>query len=367
MARLWQAVGDVPTLAAAPSARVLARAVALPPWWVRPWHADDLGVGPKGTVGPPLLLAVAALVGLSVQGVLRWRDARRRGDRVVATGIFLAFAAVGLAFLTALLVPTTRFGTAVPQLRWLAGVAVFVSLVLFVAGYRRLKAVPGGRWWPAAACAGVTLVAAVATVPAGDRGTTATPTTYRIARAITDEMAAANLDGPLAVVCDESLLDPYCEAVLAELAVERVPLSGDADRIVVVAVGDAVERYTRGWQAIAGHRALSDEEADELTRLRTGLEGAITSGDISLNRRGREVAARGDLPSVGPGPEGAIDPVAATGLRAELFGVHRRDLVAMVAHHLLSADTPWPAALRRYQDLQDRADTRTVAVLVGQS
>jgi hypothetical protein len=368
MARLWQSVGDVPTLAAAPSARVLARMVALPPWWVRPWQADDLGVGPRGAVGPPLWLAVVALVGLSVQGVVRLRYAHRRGDRVVATGITVALAALGLAFLTLLLVPTTRFGTAVPQLRWLAGVAVFVSLVLFVAGYRWLfKPRPGGRWWPAAACAGVALVAAVATVPAHERGATATPTTSGIAREITGEVAGAGLAGPVAVVCDEALLDPYCEAVLAELAVERVRLSGEAERVVVVAVGDAVERYNRGWQAIAGHRALSVEETNELARLRTVLEGAITSGGISLNRQGREVAARGDLPSVGPGPDGAIDPVAATGLRTELFGAHRRDLVAMIAYHLLSADNPWPGTLRRYRELQDRADSGNVAVLVGQS
>jgi hypothetical protein len=368
MARLWQSVGDVPTLTAAPGARVLARIVALPPWWVRPWQADDLGVGPKGTVGPPLWLAVVALVGLSVQGVVRLRYAHRRGDRVVATGIALALTAMGLAFLTLLLVPTTRFGTAVPELRWLAGVAVFVSLVLFVAGYRWLfEPRPGGRWWPAAACAGVALLAAVATVPAHERGATATPTTSRIAREITGEVAGAGLTGPVAVMCDEALLDPYCEAVLAELAVERVRLSGDAGRVVVVAVGDAVERYNRGWQAIAAHRALSEEETDELARLRTVLEGAITSGDIRLNREGREAAARGDLPSVGPGPDGSIDPVAATGLRTELFGAHRRDLVAMVAYHLLTADIPWPGTLRRYRDLQDRADSGNVAVLVGQS
>jgi hypothetical protein len=366
MARLWQSLGDLPTLGLGDSARVLARMVALPPWWVRPWHADDLGVGPKGTLGPPLLLAVVALIGLSVQGVLRLRDARRHGDRVVGTGIALAFATAGLAFLTALLVPTTRFGTAVPQLRWLAGVGVFVSLVLFVAGYRRLRPAPGGRWWPAAACAGVTLVAAAATVPAGDRGAAATPTTYRIARAITDEVAGAHVAGPVAVVCDESLLDPYCETVLAELAVERVQLRGDAQRILVVAAGEAVDHYTRGWQAIAAHQALSDAETNELARLRTVLAGAITSGDISLNGKGREAAARGDLPSVGPGPDGAIDPAAATGLRDELFGVHRRDLVAMVAHDLLSAAKPWPEALRRYRDLQDRADSGTVAVLVGE-
>jgi hypothetical protein len=364
LVRLWRSAGDVPTLAAAPSARVLARVVALPPWWVRPWHADDLGVGPKGTVGPPLVLAVVGLVGLSVGSVLRLRDARRRGDRVAATGIGLAFAVSGLAFLTALLVPTTRFGTAVPQLRWLWGAGVFVSLVLFVAGYHALKPGPV-RWWPAAACAGVTLVAALGTLAAGDRSATATPAAYRVARSVTDQVAGAGLDGPLRVECDESLLDPYCEAVLAELAVEQVPVRSDAGRTLVVAVGDAAARYTRGWQVVAGHRALSDGEEEELDGLRAALEGAIAAGDITLNRRGRDLAARGDLVSVDPDrPSQGIDPGAAMALRTELFGAHRRDLVALVAYDLVSADSPWPGALLRYRELQDRADTGTVAVVL---
>ena len=40
--------------------QVLAWVLALLPWWVRPWHADDLGVGPGGTLGPPLVLALVA-------------------------------------------------------------------------------------------------------------------------------------------------------------------------------------------------------------------------------------------------------------------------------------------------------------------
>jgi len=363
--RLWRAIGDVPTMGVGPSTRVLARVVALPPWWVRPWHADDLGVGPSGTVGPRLVVAVVGLVGLSLGGMLRLRDAHRRGDRVAVSGIGLAFAVSGLAFATALLVPTTRFGTALPQLRWLWGAGVFVSLVLFVAGDRALKPVPGGRRWPAAACAGVTLVAAVGTLASGDRGATATPATYRVAQSVTDQVAAAELAGPVAVICDESPLDPYCEAVLAELSVERVPLAGDADQTLVVAVGDGASRYTRGWRVIARHQALSDDEMDQLDRLREVLETGIASGDITLNRRGREVAARGDLDSVDPDRAVlAIDPHAATALRNELFGAHRRDLVAMVAHDLVSGESPWPGALLRYRDLQDRADAGDVVVLV---
>ena len=88
LVHLWEGAAEhTTTLDVGTSARVLARVVALPPWWVRPWHADDFGVGPGGTVGPPLALAVVALVGLTIQGVVRLRDARRRGDRATSSGI----------------------------------------------------------------------------------------------------------------------------------------------------------------------------------------------------------------------------------------------------------------------------------------
>ncbi len=383
LVHLWEGAAEhTTTLDVGTSARVLARVVALPPWWVRPWHADDFGVGPGGTVGPPLALAVVALVGLTFQGVVRLRDARRRGDRATSSGIALAFLATGLAFVTIELLPTTPFGTAVPQLRWTWAVAVFVSLVLFLSGYRQLKPAQGDRWWPAALSAGAAVLVAVAVLPAADRGGVATARVRRAAEDVTGQLAAADLDGPLLVECDETMLDPYCEAVMAELAGDGVTFvvddpatasqvgqrrragrDPDVAGTLTVAVGDGVLAAPRRATTVAGHRALSNAEADELEDLRNALIQALENGDVRLNDRGEEVAREGLLSSVDPDDTALrIDPEAALAVRGELFGAHRRDLVAMVDHGLVESVAPWRGALDRYRDLQDRWDEATVTV-----
>lgn len=383
LARLWDGAGEhIATLDLGAGARVLARVLALPPWWVRPWHADDLGVGPGGTLGPPLVLALVGLLGLSAQGALRLRDARRRDDRITASGLGLAFAVSGLALVTVELLPTTRFGTAVPQLRWLWAVGVFVSLVLFVSGIQDLKPQRGGRRWPATLAAAASVLVALAVIPAADRGAVATREAHRAAEHVVGQVAVAGLDGPLLVTCDEGLLDPYCEAVMAELAVEGVPfvvdephLAGqvgegrragrapDVTGTLTVAAGDAAAAVPRRAWTVAGHRALTEDEAGELADLRRALSVALAVGDVTLNERGEDLARRGELISVDPDrDELRIDPDRALALRPELFGAHRRDLVAMVDHDLVDAVAPWAGTLDRYRELQDRWDAATVAV-----
>ena len=383
LAHLWEGAADhTSTLDLGSSARVLARVVALPPWWVRPWHADDLGVGPGGTPGPPLVLAVVALVGISVQAGLRLRDARRRDDQITASGLVVALVSAAVAFVTVELLPTTRFGTAVPQLRWLWGVGVFVSLVLFVSGIQDLPTPRGGRWWPASLAAGACILVAVATFPATDRGAVATTAAHEAAEDVTREVARADLRGPLLVECDEHLLDPWCETVMAELSREGVRyVVDDPDRVaalgggrraardadvtgtLTVAAGDGTLALPRRASRVADHRALSEGETAELQDLRDALAVAIAVGDVTLNDRGEEVARDGTLISVDPDrPTLSIDPDAALAVRPEMFGAHRRDLVAMVDHDLVDAAAPWRAALDRYRELQDRWDATTVTV-----
>ena len=380
---LWEGAAErTSTLDIGTSARVLARVVALPPWWVRPWHADDLGVGPGGTPGPHLVLAVVALVGITVQAGLRLRDARRRDDRITASGLLVALVSAALALVTVELLPTTRFGTAVPQLRWLWGVGVFVSLVLFVSGIQDLPTPRGGRWWPASLAAGACILVAVATLPATDRGAVATTAAHVAAEDITRELARADLRGPLLVVCDEQLLDPYCEAVMAELSLGGVPfVVDDPDRVaavgdgrrpardedvtgtLTVAAGDDTLARPGGARTVADHSALSEDETEELEDLRGALAVAIAVGDVALNDRGEELAREGTLISVDPdGPSLHIDSEAALAVRPEMFGAHRRDLVAMVDHDLVDALSPWRGTLDRYRELQDRWDAATVTV-----
>jgi hypothetical protein len=383
LVHLWEgATAHASTLDLGGSVRALARVVALPPWWVRPWHADDLGVGPGGPPGPPLLLAVVGLVGIGVQTGLRLRDARRRDDQVTAAVLAVALASSAVALVTLELLPTTRFGTAVPQLRWLWPVAVFVSLALFVSGTQDLPTPRGGRWWPASLAAGACVLVGLATLPATDRGPVATTAARRSAADITREVARADLRGPLRVECDEHLLDPYCEAVMAELSREGVPFlvdhrggaaalgdgrvagrNEDVAGTLTVAAGDATRALPSGARRVADHRALSDDEEAELEDLRRAVAVAIAVGDVRLNDRGEDLALEGTLLSVDPGgPTLPIDPEAALAVRAEMFGAHRRDLVAMVDHDMVDALAPWRGALDRYCELQDRWDATTVTV-----
>jgi hypothetical protein len=383
LVHLWEGAAEhTSTLDLDGSLRALARVVALPPWWVRPWHADDLGVGPGGPPGPPLLLAVVALAGIGFQAGLRLRDARRRDDQITASGLAVALVASAVALLTLVLLPTTRFGTAVPQLRWLWGVGVFVSLVLFVSGIQDLPTPRGGRWWPASLAAGACILMALVMLPANDRGAVATTATHEAAADITSEVARADLRGPLRVECDEHLLDPYCEAVMAELSLEGVPFVVDAPAraaalgdgrlagrdedvtgTLTVAAGDATRPVPRGARRLADHRALSADEAAELEDLRRALAVAIAVGDVKLNDHGEDLAREGTLTSVDPaGSTLHIDPEAALAVRAEMFGAHRRDLVAMIDHDLVDAPAPWRGALDRYRELQDRWDATTVTV-----
>ena len=132
---------------------------------------------------------------------------------------------------------------------------------------------------------------------------------------------------------------------------------------LTVAAGDRALAAPRRARTVAGHRALSNAEADELEDLRSALAQALENGDVRLNDRGEEVAREGLLSSVDPDDTALrIDPEAALAVRGELFGAHRRDLVAMVDHGLVASVAPWRGALDRYRDLQDRWDEATVTV-----
>jgi hypothetical protein len=206
-----------------------------------------------------------------------------------------------------------------------------------------------------------------------------------VAQALVDEVADAELTGPLVVACGEHVFDPYCEAVMAELRDEDVPLLvpdgigprqlGEARRwdgrsgeaMLRVVTGDfAVLPPADGSRTIALQRGLSESEQLELFYLQGDLTAAVAAGDLQLNERGRGVAARGLLHSVDPDAESpTIDPARVIEVRGSLFGEQRRDLVALVIEDLLEPNPEWDPALARYAELQRAWDEHTVAVMLG--
>jgi hypothetical protein len=381
LSRLRRSLGvSTTTLDAGEGLGALARVIGLPPWWGRPSYADAFPLGAFGNPLPSPAVAVAALTVVVGLGALALVDARRRGDRVAVGALTVAGVVLAAAYVTALRTPTGPFGTIAYQLRWLWPVGALAALALVVAAVRHPWAA-GVRWpWAPVAVTAVTALAAGANLPASHQDTTAPAAAYPVARTVTGAVGAAELSGPVQVVCGEGVFDPYCEAVMARLQDDGVAFVVDEaigvrqlgngrradpgrplDTLVVVA-GDYAVFAPPGARTVTRHEGLDRDEALELFYLRADLVRAIADGDVRLNARGERIARRDGLASVAAEGPARIDAAAATEPRPDLFGTHRRDLVAMVHQDLVDADDSWQASLDRYVDLQDRWDDETVAV-----
>jgi hypothetical protein len=360
--------------------RTIARVLALPPWWGRPSYPEAFRFGAFGNPLPSLAVAAVALV--AVVGILawRWRAAwrTRRSDAAVAVGG--AGLLVLLALASAAQTPTSPFGTVAYQLRWLWPVGAFVAFAVIVSFLPRAG---GARFqrWAGGSLAAATVILAAATLPASDQGTTAPASTLPVARGLTEAVAAADLEGPVLVTCAEHVFDPYCEAVMAELQRRDVPFVVDsvialrqlgegrrrdgtnAVADLTIVSGDFAVFPPDGVDVIALHQGLDEDERLELFVLRADLQQAIADGTLRLNERGRRLAREGALISAShTGPPG-LDAERVVGVRDELFGAYRRDLVAMAREGLLDvgAADQWRVKLDRYADLQIAWDDDTVA------
>jgi hypothetical protein len=386
LSRLRRSLGETTeTLGVTDGVRSVARVWALPPWWARLSYGEAFALGPFGNPLPSLAASAAGLAAVVAVGALAVMDARRRGDRVTASALALAGLLLAAGYVTALQTPTSDFGTVAYQLRWLWPVGAFVTLAFVVAVVRRPWAsAPGRERWVLAALAGVTVVAGAANLPASHQETTAPEATYGVAREVTDAVGDAEVGGPVHVVCAEGVFDPYCEAVMARLQDDGVGFVVDdgigvrqlgkgrrvdpAERLdqLIVVDGDFAIFPPPGADAVTVHQGLTEDERRELFFLRADLEAAIAAGEVRLDARGERVARAGGLVSVArDGDPLRIDPAAALDVRPDLFGTHRRDLVAMVHDDLIVADEGWVAPLARYVDLQDRWDTETVGVYLA--
>jgi hypothetical protein len=395
VSRLVDALGvELTTLDLADALRSVARVLAIPPWWARPSYGEAFPFGAFGNPLPSLGMALLALA--AVAGVLgwRWHAARRRSGSGADAAVGLAGAAllIVLSVASADQSPTTPFGTVAYQLRWLWPVGAFVTLALVlsivpvpVAGAGEGAAAARRRRWAAVCLAAVTAVASLANLPASDQGTTAPASTFPVARRVNEAVAAADLEGPLLVTCGEHVVDPYCEAVMAELQRREVPFvvdghielrqlgggrrwTGDNAVAELMIVSSDFAVFPRADQEVVTlQRGLSEDDEREMLRLRQELVEAIADGSLPLSDRGRRTAERGTLISVDPDGPPTIDPQRVVEVRQGLFGTYRRDLVVMAREDLLDTgpEGEWADELDRYADLQLAWDERTVTALLG--
>lgn len=386
LSRLQRSLGEsTTTLDVGTAVRSVARVVSLPPWWARPSYSHAFVPGAFGNPLPSFLPALGALAVIVALVALALVDARRRGDRVTLSAAGVAAGLLAVALVTAVQTPTAYFGTVAYQFRWLWPVGAFATLALVVAAVRQPWAsAPPRRRQVLAALAGVSVVMAVANVPASHQETTAPAATYPVARTVTDAVGDEELGGPIHVVCGENVFDPYCEAVMARLQDDgvafvvddgigvrqlgpgrRVDPTQPTDRLVVVS-GEYAAFTPPGAEQMFLHSGLTDDEQRELRSLRADLGEAIAAGEVRLNASGEQVARDGRFPSVSQDDAPLhIDAETALTVRPHLFGTHRRDLVAMVHEGLLDPDDRWRGPLDRYVELQDRWDMETVGVYLA--
>jgi hypothetical protein len=365
------------------SIRSVAKVVALPPWGSgNGSFSDSFRFGAFGNPLPSLGLSILALAVGAVALAGCWWLARRHDDQVAAWALVLAFVVVGLALVNANLTPSGDLGVVDYRMKWLWPVASFAVLAFVVFDARRFSTTPRRATWYAAALGLSTAVVAALTLGPTDGGAYAPPGTLPVARAVASDLDEEHLAGPLLVRCDEGVIGPYCEAVLAELQHEGTSFVVD-EGIGVRQLGE--ERRWTGHNATAGllvvegdhvvlqppenepvvvHPGLDEEEQLELFNLRAELVEAADQGDITLNERGMRVARRGDLLGVEVrGSSVDIDGELLVESRDGLFG-STRELVAMVGEDLIDLDGPLGADLRRYADLQTRWDLETVGVFL---
>jgi hypothetical protein len=365
------------------SLQVVARVLALPPWWARPSYDDDFRFGVGGNPLPDGWLALLAL-GL-VGALLLWclRQARRGGDGVSTTGLATAAGLVVLTLVTANQTPSTPAGTVAYQLRWLWPVALFVWLVIVSFGLRRRVDGAAGRsrMLPVALMAATVGVAAL-NLSWTNQGTTATEAAMPVARDLVRSIDYAEIEGPVLVESDEGIWDPYSEAVLFELQHQGIDFVVH-DRTLYRMLGEdrrwnghnAVARVqisTSDWamlprpgaRLLARHPAFDQATHDEMYLLQEDIKEAFADGELRLNERGRAFAEDGGLESVDDSAPDQVDPDTVTETRFLPFGVHRRDATLMIHEDLLDAPADWAAKLERYAALSETWDSQTVAVFL---
>jgi hypothetical protein len=399
--RAGRHLGSVDTVGLPAAVQVVAKLVAMPPWWLRPSAAEAFE--PLHWTGalPALAVALFAVLGLAGQLGVLVRDRLRTGDRAAMVVVAVALVAMAASLVTVDLTPAVPTGLG-ERLRWLwpvgafgafAGVGSWLRFVLDrMPGWRTLAVV--GTTVVTVGFAGLTVFDLPRMGPAlGTRDETAV-----VADELRDMLAAADLEGPVLVDCQETVVDPYCEAAMATL--QRMGVTflvpdavhglgegrlRDRDdpvtlRLVVAVGGDQEVQPRSDAMLLDVHEALRAAEQRELADLKDDIGAAVADGRVELDDRGRELADDGAFPSLG-GSDGepsssssdpsetaggryVLDAEAIMASRPELVGQHRRELVAMVREDVLDVDAELAAGLDRYADLQTTWDRHTVALFV---
>ena len=363
--------------------RLVVDVLALPPWWARPSFGDALvtaGVSPYGpgyddetTSLPGSVVSAAALVGVVTVLVALAVLAFRRRDRVATSMAATAACAVGLAMLTATLLPIGQFGIPPHQLRWAWPVAVFATLAVAVVLTRLEPVRVGSISMVSGAFAAVTLVFSALNLPYYNQevGPSADADAIPVVRQLNPQLRALQGSGPLLFdVTGQRFAEPYSIAVQAELQRLGVPFvvsdeglvrqlgdrrrfDGDAAARIFLREGPAARRPPPGATRVAFAEGLAADDQRKLDALRAEVAGYVADRGVVLNARGQA--------ALEPGTRPPLDPAAVD---VEQL-LDDRVLAAAVLAGYLDIEPAWVDRFDRYAELQRDEDLLTVAVFIA--
>jgi hypothetical protein len=358
---------SVDTVPPGTALRMVADVVTLPPFWFRPSFDDAFVLSTLGNPLPSLAVAALSFLLLVVVLVGCAGDARRRGDRESFAALSIAGVLLVLSLFSADRLPGGGLGVAPYQVRWLWPVGAFVTFAVVGSLARRWSSLE--RTGRGVVVFGLlTLVVAIANLPASNQGTTALAVSLPVTKDVLSQIDDAELPAAPLIECWERVQYPYCEAIMADLqrrGVDYVQTGestdrqyGDdrmfdgtnADSTLLILTGEGADVDRPGSRRLALHRGIDEEERLELFYLVQRLR-VFVADDLRLNDRGRVARDRGNL----SGLVGEVDV-------DEVFS--SRQLIWMVRDDLLDVDGRDAEDLERYADLQERLDDETVAVYV---
>jgi hypothetical protein len=379
------------TVGAGLAARVVATAVLLPPWWLRPSFEQTLAVRagtPPGTTDfatithvasrSGALIAFALLAAVLVAAAL---VARVRRDRIGGTALGTALVSLGASFVSAAKLPIGLFVVAPHQLRFLWPVGAFLVAALLVVASRAIAgaAAPDTLRVRSVAIglATVAVVIGILALPTYNpkSGPTADAASGPVVRDLLAQLGP--LDNAGTVLFDlrnERFAEPYSEPIMARLARAGVPFlvqgegmvrqvgerrrfTGTADARIFMLEGDATDAPPPGAGRVAFATALTDAERAELQSLRDQVALYITGNGVPLNDDGRRFVATGLAPELAR--EQTSGNYSADSLLTS------RDLVALQRLGGLDLPSPWNETFARYASLQERWDHLTVGVYLA--
>jgi hypothetical protein len=256
------------------AARVVAAAVALPPWWARPSMSDTLDDGGRPSRPeqlprlPSTALAVTALTTLAAMLAYAGRRAGGRGEEPALVAVVIAGSTVLLALVTTAVIPIGELGFAAHAVRWLWPVAVFVTGALVLALLRPRWTLVGS--FVAAVGFAVLAIPAHRQEPGPSAGpSSADANAAPVFRDLLPQLDVLEGRGTLLVEIEGlRLYEPYSTPLMLELERRGIPFvvdhpwsvrqvgegrrfDGDADAVVYIADGPAAEQPRPGAERVA--------------------------------------------------------------------------------------------------------------------